>query len=120
MLRAAAAISLGKLGAREALPGLRRVAADTSADLEYRKAAIEAIAEFKDAESARGLLQTLAGTDDLSFQLFVIGTVGEIGMTDVLSALRQIEQDHKEEPVRDYAKEARERIEERIASSQKG
>jgi len=51
-LREAPATSLGKLGAREPLPGLRRMAADESADLEYRKAAVEAIAELKDAESA--------------------------------------------------------------------
>jgi hypothetical protein len=112
-LRAATAGSLGKLGAREALPTLRRIAADKSADLEFRKTAVEAIGELKDADSAPGLLKALTATPDLSFQLFVIGTVGEIGASDVLAALRQIEQGHAEEPVRDYAKEAREKIEER-------
>ena len=48
MLRAGAAVSLAKLDAREAIPDLRKMAADRSAHLEYRKAAVGAIGELND------------------------------------------------------------------------
>jgi HEAT repeat protein len=118
MLRAAAAASLGTLGAREALPRLRAVAADVRANLGFRKAAVSAIGELGDADSAAGLLGTLASTHDLPFQLLVLITVGDIGAANVVPALRKIEHDHAEEPVRDAAKEARERIQERIGVEQ--
>ncbi len=115
MLRAAAAVSLGTLGAREALPDLRAVAADTSANLGYRKAAIGAIGDLVDAASAEGLLRTLGGTSDLPFQLYVLTVVGDIGSANVLPALKQIELNHVEEPVRELAAEARQKIADRIS-----
>ncbi len=115
MLRAAAAVSLGTLGAREALPDLRTVAADTSTNLGYRKAAIGAIGDLADAASAEGLLRALAGTSDLPFQLYVLTVVGDIGLANVLPALKQIELNHVEEPVRELALEARQKITDRIS-----
>ena len=118
MLRASAALSLAALGAREALPDLRAIAADVRANLGFRKAAVSAIGELADADSAAGLLGTLASTHDLPFQLLVLITVGDIGGANVVPALRKIEHDHAEEPVREAAKEARERIQERIGVEQ--
>ncbi len=112
--RAAAAISLGTLGVRDALPALRAVVADRSANPGFRKAAIGAIGDLGDADSAEMLLATLPGTPELTYQLNVLTVVGDIGGANVLPALQEIERRHPEEPVRDYAKEARERIEERI------
>lgn len=116
MLRASAAVSLGTLHVSEAIPDLRAIAADTKLDLGFRKAAIGAIAELQDAGSATGLLRALSGTADLSFRLYLIGVVGDVGTANVLPALKQIELHDPEEPVRMYAREARERIEDRIGS----
>ena len=114
MLRAAAAVSLAKLEAREAIPDLRKMAADRSAHLEYRKAAVGAIGELNDAASADGLLRMLPATSDLSFRLYVLGIVGDIGGANVLPELKKVEQQHSDEAVRQAAKEARERIDDRL------
>jgi HEAT repeat protein len=114
MLRAAAAVSLAKLHAREAIPDLRNMAADRSAHVEYRKAAVGAIGELNDAASAEGLLRMLPATADLSFRLYVLGIVGDIAGANVLPELKKVEQQHPDEPVRDAAKEARERIDNRL------
>lgn len=115
MLRAAAAVSLGTLGAREALPELRAAATDVSANLGLRKAAVGAIGDLADGASAESLLQTLATTPDLPFQLYVLTVVGDIGGANALPMLKAIEQRHAEEPVRALALEAWQKITERTS-----
>lgn len=91
VIRKGAALGLGRLGATQALGGLRQ-AATHDRDKSVRIAAIEAIGQIRDAQSAQ-ILRFLITTNDLEIKSAVTDSLSALAIPEVVPALESLLRD---------------------------
>jgi HEAT repeat protein len=115
--REAAAMSLGTLGALEASAELEAVITDERADASFRTTAARSLVELKGAQASLILNQVLVTTADPVVVSAVIELLADAGDTSSVPALRGLEQSHADPQIREAARAARERAEERLKAT---
>ena len=117
MLRATTAESLGALGADAAGPDLKAVLLDDKLDPEFRQAAARALRALGHPDAAPALLDALSKTHDPTLMLVLLDALGDVGGESSLGPLRKLEEHAQEDFIRQAARDAREKAEERLKAA---
>lgn len=116
--REAAGMSLGTLGATEASADLEKIVVDERVDSSFRTTAASSLVEIKSAQAVPLLNQVLRKTPDQALASALIEMLADAGDSSSIATLRGVEQGHADPQVREAAKSARERIEERLKTKE--
>lgn len=118
LLRATAASSLGALKDSESLSMLESLLGEKTNAFELRKAAAHAIEQIGDPKATGTLVHALTTTNDLVLLQVIVEALGTLGDRSSLEPLGRLEH-HSDSHIREEAKDAREKVLDRLHAASK-